>query len=283
MGDLVALRCLTKSAIPSGVVVGDLLDLRLGHRNLGRSHLVGRQRVAVVVHRTDAGALVAQHDGQPLVQERHLLQAATDGLVGVRGGLEDRTVRPVRHRRAGLVGLLALGQRRGRLLVDVGLGPAEPVPLDVDLQPGRERVDDRDTDAVQSTGHRIGVAVELSAGMQHGEDDLDGRLLLLGVHADGHSSAVVGHPDRAVGEQGHLDPVAVAGQGLVDGVVDDLPHQVVQSPLAGRTDVHTRTFANSFQALEDLNRICSVTGRRLARHSVLPLRYCDAIAAAEWL
>ena len=45
------------------------------------------------------------------------------------------------------------------------------------------------------------------------------------------ATAVVGDPDTAVGEQGDVDPVAVPGERLVDRVVDDLLHQVVQAAL----------------------------------------------------
>lgn len=41
------------------------------------------------------------------------------------------------------------------------------------------------------------------------------------------------------------------GQRLVDRVVDDLVHEVVQSALAGRADVHTGSLADRVQALED--------------------------------
>ena len=51
-----------------------------------------------------------------------------------------------------------------------------------------------------------------------------------------------------------LDPVAVAGQRLVDGVVHDLPHQVVQAALAGGADVHAGALADRLEALEDLDR-----------------------------
>ena len=45
--------------------------------------------------------------------------------------------------------------------------------------------------------------------------------------------------------------VGVAGQRLVDGVVDDLVDQVVQAALAGRADVHARPLAYRLEALED--------------------------------
>ena len=46
---------------------------------------------------------------------------------------------------------------------------------------------------------------------------------------------------------------AVAGQGLVDGVVDDLVDQVVQAARVGVADVHAGPLAHGFQALEDLD------------------------------
>ena len=61
--------------------------------------------------------------------------------------------------------------------------------------------------------------------------------------------------------------VAVAGQRLVDGVVHDLPHEVVQAALAGRADVHARPLADGLEALEDLDRGGVVLARldRVAR------------------
>ena len=47
-------------------------------------------------------------------------------------------------------------------------------------------------------------------------------------------------------------PVADAGQGLVDGVVDDLPQAVHETALVGRADVHARALAHGLEALEDL-------------------------------
>ena len=45
------------------------------------------------------------------------------------------------------------------------------------------------------------------------------------------------------------DAVAVAGQGLVDGVVDDFEHHVVQAAaVIGVADVHARPFAYGIEA-----------------------------------
>ena len=74
-----------------------------------------------------------------------------------------------------------------------------------------------------------------------------------GLHAHRDAASVVGDLDDVTLFDLDLDVVAVAGQGLVDRVVHDLIDQVVQSPLAGRADIHARPFADRFQPLEDLD------------------------------
>jgi hypothetical protein len=89
------------------------------------------------------------------------------------------------------------------------------------------------TDAVQAAGDRVGLAAELATGVQGGEDYLDRGPLLHGMLVHGDAAAVVGDPDPAVGEQRDLDPVAVAGERLVDSVVHHLLDQMVQTALTG--------------------------------------------------
>ena len=53
----------------------------------------------------------------------------------------------------------------------------------------------------------------------------------------------------------------MAGQRLVDAVVDDLVHHVVQArAIVGVADIHARTLADSLQALENLDGIGAVLG-----------------------
>ncbi|GIE32092.1 hypothetical protein Ait01nite_051370 [Actinoplanes italicus] len=70
------------------------------------------------------------------------------------------------------------------------------------------------------------------------------------MQVDRETTAVVGDRDATVGEQDHVDGVAVTGQRLVDRVVHNLPHEVVQTALTGGADVHTGTLADRFQAFE---------------------------------
>lgn len=86
---------------------------------------------------------------------------------------------------------------------------------------------------MQTTGDRVAAAAELAARVQHGQHDLDGRLPLGGDDAHRDAAAVVDDADTAVGQDRDVDRVRVTGECLVDGVVHDLLHQVVQAPLTG--------------------------------------------------
>ena len=153
------------------------------------------------------------------------------------------------------------------LLLEIGDGhaalealvPVVAVAIDVELEPLREGVDDRDADAVQAAGHLVAAAAELAAGVQHGEHDLGGRLVVLLHDADGDAAAVVDHGDRVVGVDGDVDAGRVPGERFVDGVVDDLVDEVVEAARAGGADVHAGPFADRLEALQDLDVLGVVT------------------------
>jgi hypothetical protein len=112
-------------------------------------------------------------------------------------------------------------------------------------------VDHRDADAVQTAGDRVGLVVELSTRVQHGQDDLDRRPVLAGDDAYGNASAVVHNSHTVVCEQRDLDPVGVSCQGLVDGVVHNLVNKVVETTLSGRTDVHAWALTDRLKPFEN--------------------------------
>jgi hypothetical protein len=87
--------------------------------------------------------------------------------------------------------------------------------------------------------------------VEDGEHDL-GRGPPLFLHdPDRDPAAVVLDRAGVVRVQGDANAVAVAGERLVDRVVDHLVDEVVKPARAGRADVHAGTFANRFQPLED--------------------------------
>src|SRR5699024_3907886 len=189
-------------------------------------------------------------DAQPLVQKRHLLQPSGDRLHTEVGALEDVPVGPERRDRATLLGGTGFDEFAG-LRVIVVLGPHFAVTMYLDIERCRKRVHHGHADAVQPTGYGVRVTVELAARVQHRVDHLDRGPLLLGVCVDGDATTVVGDPHTTVGEQGHLDPARVPGHRLVDRVVHNLRHQMVQTAFTGGTDVHPGAFTNRFEPLEN--------------------------------
>ena len=139
-------------------------------------------------------------------------------------------------------------------------------PLDVDVHARRQRVDDRQADAVQAARGDVRAATELAAGVQLGGDHLDAGQPGLGLLVGGDAATVVVDLGRPVGVQGHLDGVRGAGQRLVDPVVDDLPQAVHETAGVGGADVHARALAHRLEPLEDeeVSGVVGVVGDRRA-------------------
>ena len=245
-GSLEALRCLTKSIDAALVLV--------------RAGLLAC-----------SGRSSREDDLEALVEERHRLQPLEHGAgdeLGALGG-EDRGIGPERDRRARWRGR-AWACRRRRPSCPAACRPWR-TPGGSACRRGRpraisrsdERVDDADADAVQTAGHLVAVAAELAAGVEHGEHDLGRALALVRtgrVRVDRDAAAVVVDPAAAVGEQRDADAGAVARHRLVDGVVDDLPDQVVETGQTGGADVHARPLADRVETLEDLDVLGAVVG-----------------------
>ena len=71
--------------------------------------------------------------------------------------------------------------------------------------------------------------------MKHGHDNLRGRqLLAVNVHGiHGNAAAVIDYSDRVVDVNGAINLVGETSERLVDGVVDHLVHQVMQTQFTG--------------------------------------------------
>ena len=119
---------------------------------------------------------------------------------------------------------------------------------------------------MQAARKGIVVLVELAARVQLGEHDLDARDARLRVDVRRDAAAVVLDGGAAVRIQFNLYARRVTVGGLVDGVVDDLPEDVVQPLDARRTDVHARAQAHRVQPLEYAYVFCAVF---LIGHAVL--------------
>ena len=82
---------------------------------------------------------------------------------------------------------------------------------------------------MQAAGELVVLVRELAAGVQARQDQLDAADLLLRMDVDRHAAAVVRDLQRAVLVQHHVDALGVAGQRLVDGVVDDFVREMIRA------------------------------------------------------
>ena len=89
--------------------------------------------------------------------------------------------------------------------------------------------------------------------MKDGENNLDRGDFLFRMLVDRNAAAVVDNRNGVVFVNRDIDFGAIAGKGLVDGVVHNLIHKVVQTTRTRRTDIHAGAHTHGFKALEDLN------------------------------
>ncbi len=206
-------------------------------------------------------ALVDQADLHAIVQERQLAQALGEDLVVILDVGEDDGVGQEAHFGAALVGRARHRQRRDALALAEFHLVHLAVAADGQAQPFGQRVDAGHAHAVQAARDLVRVLVELAAGVQLGHDDFRRAAVEFVVLVDGRrdAAAVVGHGDGVVGVDRDDDVVAIAGQGFVDGVVDDFEHHVVQAGAVGRVaDVHAGALAHGLQPFEHLDRVSAV-------------------------
>ena len=203
-------------------------------------------------------ALVDQRDFYAIVEKRQFAQPFGENIVVILHVIERRLAGEKVHLGAAFFSLAGFPERRYRHTVAKLDLIAFAVAPNGKPQPFRERVDDRDTDAMQTAGNLVGVVVELAAGVQLGHHDFRRRALLLVVGLDfsRYAAPVILHADRIVGVYGYRDVVAVSRQRLVYRVVDDFEDHVMQAgAVAGIADIHAGPLAYGFKTLEDFYAI----------------------------
>ena len=72
------------------------------------------------------------------------------------------------------------------------------------------------------------------------------------MRVDRNAAAVVGDGDKAIRLHFDLDPVGVAGERFVHGIVDHLGEQVMQRLLVGAADIHAGPAAHRFEPFQNL-------------------------------
>ena len=173
-------------------------------------------------------ALIGQGDTQSLVEECHLLEALTQGFEIEDGGLKDFGIRVEGLRRSGFSGFFTTNQfGNGVAAVSKGHPPYVSLPANLRINTRGQGIHNRDTHTVKTAGNRVTAAAELTARVQDGHNDLNRRLVLGRVLINGNTASVIDDANAAIGQDRDLNVVRVASQGLVNGVIYNLIHQVM--------------------------------------------------------
>ena len=200
-----------------------------------------------------AGPGVGNGDTQPRIQERLLPHPGVQRFIVIHQGVEHLRIRLEGNGGAGLIGVA----QNLHLLGDAAPGELHlvnsAVLLNLHLQPFGQGIDHGRAHAVEAAGYLIASAAELTAGVEHGVYHLQRRPagLLLDVHGD--AAAVIGNGDGVARVDGDGDLGAVSGQCLVNGVVHDLIHQMVQARGRCGANIHAGPLAHRLQPLQNLN------------------------------
>ncbi|MCY1532719.1 hypothetical protein D9M68_680060 [compost metagenome] len=246
------------------VGAGVLLALEERHHQLGPRQRLGQIAAQAVLVLTGAGVAGL------LVDEGHLHAGQQHGLAAQQmrqlaqwnvGAVEVFGVRPDAHAGAGLLAAALVVGRQG--LGDIAALENQTVDRAIaphhDFQARSQGVGDGNANAVQAAGEGVGAAarlVELAARVQAGEHQFHDGSVFFGMQADGNAAPVVLDGNAAVRVQRDLDLLAVAGQCLVCGVINDLLHDVQGVFGSG---VHARALAHGLQPLQDANGRLGVT------------------------
>ena len=179
-----------------------------GNRIVCGTHFVAGDLVALI---NSGRALIGQRNTQTLVQEGHLLEALTQGLEGELGGFKDIWIRVERLCCARLGGFFATFKLRDRRTA-VGKGHPPRITLTTDnrVDAGRQRVHNRNTDAVKTTGHRVSATAEFTAGVQDGHNDLNRGLTFGRVNINGNTSTVVFDTKTTISKNCYFDVVRIS-------------------------------------------------------------------------
>ena len=149
-------------------------------------------------------AFVGEGDADALVQEGHFPQTGLKDVVLEIARLKHAVgialvpaVRPELNGGAGTVSLADDLQIVKHLAAGVFLLINFAVLIDCYLQVLGQSVDNRRAHAVQTAGNLVTLAAELATGVQHGQADLHGRTMQLGMNAHREAPAVVPRPRRS--------------------------------------------------------------------------------------
>ena len=125
---------------------------------------------------------------------------------------------------------------------------------------------------MQTTGYLISAATKLSACVKNSKHHLYCRFIGLVINADRNTSSIINYGNRIIFFNCHINFCAITCQSLIDRVIHNLIYQMMKTTDRCTAYIHTRSFTNCFQSLQNLDLICSIFVIYFCSHN-FPLFY----------
>src|SRR5574344_1515915 len=95
---------------------------------------------------------------------------------------------------------------------------------------------------MQTAGNLIVLFVEFSAGMETCQNELQSAYMFRRMHVDRNSASIIDNTANVVFFERNSDCVAVSRHSLVDAVVNNFVHKMMETIRTSGTDIHTWAF-----------------------------------------
>ena len=214
---------------------------------------------------TASVSLVFEGNGHSRIKKGELAQTLDQNIeLEVSDFGENLRVRQEGNLRPGSLGgssdIKLLGSDATRKLHRVNLA----LPTNLDDEPFGNRIDALCAHAMQPARNLICTFAELAASMQVGQDQFQGRHVMLGVHVDRNPATIILYRTGSVVVHVDLDLRAIARQCLVDRIVQYLKNAMMKASFVSVSNVHVGALSNAFETFEllDFRGIITLTFRK---------------------
>ena len=203
-------------------------------------------------------AFIVVFDVDTAVEESEFLQAFVEGVKVVLGDTENFVISFERRFGTSLFGHSTLAYRTGGYTTLIFLSPSEAITTYLSLSPLAQEVHNGNTNTVQTAGGLIGTFFKFSTKFQHGHHafkraDLTVQFFRqLLVSGDRDPTPIVFNCHTTVSVHGHRHHFGEISHRLINGIIDHLIHQVVQSSTGSITDIHTRPLTHMLEVRQML-------------------------------
>ena len=145
--------------------------------------------------------------------------------------------------------------------------------INLNIQPFRKGIYYTGSYTVKTAGNLITGSSELSSCMKDGENNFQGGLSRLFLYIYRNSSSIIPYGNGIILMNSYGNGITKSGQSLVYGVIHDFINQMMQTANGGTSDIHSRSFSNRFQSLQNLNLICTVFLRTMKKFCFISSKF----------